>query len=78
VRTVENRSIGFRVQGFGLMLEIGMAGLPGLDCLEVPARRRWGHPTPRPLRGANIGCADIPPHRDGEGETDCERGVEGG
>ena len=25
-------------------------------------------PTPQPLRGANIGCADVPPHCDGEGE----------
>ena len=27
-------------------------------------------PTPQPLRGANIGCADVPPHCDGEGEQD--------
>jgi hypothetical protein len=40
------------------------AVLAGDDELGVGERS----PTPQPLCGANIGCADIPPHCGGEGE----------
>ncbi|MFN8632451.1 MAG: xanthine dehydrogenase family protein molybdopterin-binding subunit [Chloroflexota bacterium] len=49
----------------------------GVEVTRTPltARTVWqliqaapGSPTPQPLRGANIGCADVPPHCDGAGE----------
>jgi hypothetical protein len=58
-------SIGIATTRFAF--RAGLAPFLGLAALGVVWLVRKG-PTPQPLRGANIGCADVPPHCGGEGE----------